>query len=394
LPVDLIKLTLDEMKERGDFHGDLYAPFYPTSYALHTFNILNNEKKFYYENKQIPNMRLHLLFIGPPMSSKTYYLEHMSWDENAIFKGTGFDMVKKGRLTETGLCGGFIQNGGRSEKRIGEAEKYANGFLSIDEFSAITDTYGQSYNAALEAQLLAALDHGNVVKDLGGGTIEFKTRCTTWGGIQPRKLHMENDAGLGRRICFLVNIPTKSQLEHIRTAIFRSKNIAPKEGEIAHIHDQVVEWREMVDNIERIDYDEAILQYYISNNTNPLHQPLSDRILLGYHLARGKFDHELHITLEDPMAATMVKNSLDWFEDVRRGTDILQVKSLIKSYGVYYPDMETYVVEERKLIDAGTTVSMTTKEMITAIGEMINLRMIGKLNKEQKSLTMYVPGKP
>jgi len=393
LTIDLVKLTLDEMKERGDFHGELYAPFYPTSYALHTFNILNNEKKFYYENKQIPNMRLHLLFIGPPMSSKTYYLEHMSWDENALFQredgDTGFEMVKKGRLTETGLCGGYNQNGGRSEKRMGEAEKYANGFLTIDEFSAITETYGQSYNAALEAQMLAALDHGNVVKDLGGGTIEFKTRCTIWAGIQPRKLHMENDAGLGRRICFLVNIPTKDQRELIRCALFKSKNVAPEPGEILYIHDQISEWRESVDNIEHIDYDESILNYYIKNNTDPLHQPLSDRILLGYHLAKGNFDHELHVTLEDPMARSMIQNSLGWFEDVRRGTDILQVKSLIMSYGTFYPDINQYMVKEQDLINASTSVSMTSKEMITSIGEMINLRML-ETNKAEQALMMRI----
>jgi len=187
----------------------------------------------------------------------------------------------------------------------------------------------------------------------------------------------------------LVNIPTKDQLASIRKAIFRSKNVAPKPGEIADIHCQISEWRESVDGLERITFDESVLDYYIDNNTNPLHQPLSDRILLGYHLAKGNFDHELHVTLEDPLAVNMIQNSLNWFEDVRRGTDILQVKSLIMSYGTYYPDINTYMAKEQDIINAGTTVSMTSKEIITSIGEMINLRLL-ETNKAEKAVMMHM----
>lgn len=386
--IDLIQLTLDEMKSRGDFHGSTYAPFYPSSYALHTFNILNQEKKFYYENKQIPNMRLHLLFVGPPMSSKTYYLEHMSQDDNALFRDTGFEMAKKGTMTEAGLCGTIKPNGGVLEKRMGEAEKHKNGFLTIDEFSAIADAYEQSYNATLEAQLLQALDHGNVNKDLGGGSISFKTHCSIWAGIQPLKLHMENDAGLGRRICFMVNIPNKQQLKAIRTAMFRSKNIAPEEGEVEEIHDEIREWRENVDNLKRLTFDDNILDYYIDNNTNPLHQPLSDRLILGYHLAKGNYTDELHVTLDDPMLLKMVQNSLRWFNDVRMGPDIMQIKNLIESYGEQLKN-SSYMILENDLIALSSTTSMTHRKMINTIGDMIKMGML-ETYKSEKSVILRV----
>lgn len=386
--VDLINLTINEMKARGDFHGHTYSPFYAASYALHAFNLLNFEKKLYYESKQIPNMRLHLLFVGPPMSSKTYYLEHMSQSENALFSDTGFEMAAKGTLTEAGLCGTYRSSGGSSEKRMGEAEKHAKGFLTIDEFSALSEAYGQSYNASLEAQLLQALDHGNVSKDLGAGpTISFRTHCTIWGGIQPRKLHMENDAGLGRRICFLVNIPTEEQRKQIRTAMFRSKNVAPQEGEVEDVHDQIWEWREKLDNIERIQFDESILDWYIDKNTDPLHQPLSDRIILGYHLARGNFDHELYLNLDDQILRNMVTSSQKWFHDVRMGTELMLIKNVIKSYGDSIRDEGT-LIKKTDLIKLASTISMTQKEMISSIDEMISLGML-ELNKLNQTLSLW-----
>jgi hypothetical protein len=198
---------------------------------------------------------------------------------------------------------------------------------------------------------------------------------------------MENDAGLGRRICFLVNIPTEEQRKLIRTAMFRSKNVAPQEGEVEDVHDQVWEWREKLDNIERIQFDESILDWYIDKNTDPLHQPLSDRIILGYHLARGNFDHELYLNLDDQILRNMVTSSQRWFHDVRMGTELMLIKNVIKSYGDSIRDEGT-LIKKMDLIKLASTISMTQKEMISSIDEMISLGML-ELNKLNQTLSLW-----
>jgi len=47
------------------------------------------------------------------------------------------------------------------------------------------------------------------------------------------------------------------------------------------------------------------------------------------------------------------------------------------------------MAKEQDIINAGTTVSMTSKEIITSIGEMINLRLL-ETNKAEKAVMMHM----
>ena len=373
LLTDLIELTLREMKARGDFHNEVYTPFYPTSYALHAFNLMNQEKKIYYEGKQVPNKRLHLVFVGPPMSSKSYYLEQMSHSENAIFNDTGHIMAAKSNLTEAGLCGTFTMQNGSMVKQMGEAERHKHDFLLTDEFSAISAAFKQIYNAGLEAQLLAALDHGKVYKSLGPGPISFKTSCTIWAGVQPHKLRMDKDSGLGRRLCFMVNIPDAQQLTNLQRAMFFSQNIQPETNEIEELHNEIKMWNTQIQDLKHISYDESILDYFIDNKVNPLQQPLAQNIILGYHLARERWDSDgyLHMTLKDQMLLDMLANSRKWFEEVRAGPDLMQLKLLAISYGKHTDIAGGYIIKKVDLIKHARSLSMTIKDANEKLAELI-----------------------
>lgn len=376
--VDLIDLALNEMKARGDFHDELYTPYYPTSYALHAFNLVNQTEKIYYEGKQVPNKRLHIVFVGPPMSSKSYYLEQMSISDNAIFKETGFEMAQKTTMTEAGLCGSFTMQSGSMIKQMGEAEKHKTGFLLIDEFSAIVQAFKQVYNASMEAQLLGALDHGNVNKSLGSGSFSFKTHCSIWAGIQPHKLRMEGDSGLGRRVCFMVNIPDEKQRLDLRKAMFHAQNIKPEECEVENMRNQIAMWKSKLHDLKHIVYDESILDYYIDTNLDPLHQPLAQNIVLGYHLARERWDDSgyLHMDLKDPLLKTMIENSLMWFHDVRSGPDVMQLKKLIKAYGIYSEKQDSWMVPKATLVKFAGSVSMTIRDINDKLGELVKYGVI------------------
>jgi len=218
--VDILQLTMEELERRNALKREVYAPYYVCSYAMHCFNIMNKSRQIYWEGGEIPNLRLHIIFVAPPGYMKSYYLRQMGGGEHAILNtynetlGNGIQMVYKQNLNEAGLVGTFIHSGNRVERQIGAAEEYSNGFLLIDEFKGITDALNASYNSQMDTQLLAALDHGHISKQMAAGIIDFDTNFTMWGGVQPARYELAG--GMGRRMLFLLNIPDKELKEQLR----------------------------------------------------------------------------------------------------------------------------------------------------------------------------------
>ena len=94
----LYDIIMEEMHSREAYQADVYAPYYICSYAVHAFNLMNQTREIYFVGKQLPNMRLHLLFISPSGFMKTYYGNVMGSDPNAIFAKTSIGMAKEQSL--------------------------------------------------------------------------------------------------------------------------------------------------------------------------------------------------------------------------------------------------------------------------------------------------------
>jgi hypothetical protein len=370
-------LVLRELASRGMLYAETYAPFYVASFAMHVFNLMNQENSIYWEAKRIPNLRLHIVFVAPPGGMKSFTLSMLADEDIGVFQGGTYPIIKRQNMNEAALCGTInLQNGKRIE-REGEAKKFHNGVITIDEFSGITDALKSSYNSQMDTQLLAALDHGHVVKSIAGGNIEYDTNFSLWAGVQPARYDIQR--GLGRRLCFVVNIPSEEMKRELRKAIWKSKNIRPENNDIAQLRDVIGSWTSSFSQIKEIKYDQTIFDLYDSLELETYDMTSYDRIILGYHLARYGASEVINLSVKDPLLVEMIKNEYRWRKDVINGPDLLQIKQLIIDYGTMN-DKGIYEIDRMTLNDMSSTYSMSVANLHDKLSEMGKYGMIGMKN--------------
>jgi len=246
----LMDMVLDEMKSRQAYLSELYTPFYVCSYAMHAFNLLNQTDHIYWENKHLPNMRMHLIFVAPPGGMKSYFMSNMGEPQYGIFSGCKIQMGFKQSMTESGLIGTIRTFDDVSYETEGIAKTYKNGILIVDEFSAITNAFKVSYNNQMDSQMLALLDHGRIYKDLAGGSIEYQSNLTLWGGVQPARFDFTS--GMGRRIIFLLYLPTHHDNERLLEIMSRTRNMKSTPAHMTSLWEGINNWIDQFKNIKKI----------------------------------------------------------------------------------------------------------------------------------------------
>ncbi len=324
-------LVLDELSDRKMLYNDTYAPFFVVSYALHMFNLINHERKIYWESKRIPNMRLHLLFVAPPGGMKTYSMQMLGGEGSGIFSNCAYQIITRQNMNEAAMVGSISFQNGESRTREGEAQVHARDIIMIDEFSGITSSLKSSFNSQMDTQLLAALDHGHVVKSQAGGNIEYDTMFTLWAGVQPAKYDMSS--GMGRRLCFLLNIPNEQMKFAIRRAIWDSKNIAPNEATDNALNEIINSWAHSFSVIESITYDYSIFELYEELDLETYEMACYDRIILGYHLATYGASQHIVLMAEDGLLKSMIRSQVEWRTLIGEGPDLIQIKKIIEDHG-------------------------------------------------------------
>lgn len=361
-----MQLALSELESRGTLGYEVYAPPYICSYAVHAFNIMNQGRKVYWESKALPNMRMHIIFVAPPGYMKTYYLRQMGMDDYSIFGSCKFTMNVKQNIGEAGLVGTYVNQGGRSVIREGEAQKNSSGFILVDEFSGMTDALKQSYNAQFDTQLLAALDHGHISKSMAGGDIEYDTYFTLWGGVQP--VRYELSKGMGRRMCFLLNLPDEELKRTLRRAVWDSKNKRPEPERAKELNEQINAWVQSLNIIENINYDESIFKMYEKLDVEPYEISGYDRIILGYHLAKFGADKDMILDVDDKPLYDMLMRQYQWRKDITKGPDLIQISNLIRVYGEEVGG-EVYITR-KMLNNSCTQLQMSIEQVQTKLDEM------------------------
>jgi len=151
---------LEELKSREVYKAEVYAPFYICSFGCHEFNLYNQMAEIYFEAREVPSLRMHILFVAPPGMMKSFYMKQFLQGKYAIFRGTGLNFGFESTLTEAGFVGTVMNVAGDILITDGAAKIYADGILGVDEFSAITKALQQQHSTQLDTQLLSALDHG------------------------------------------------------------------------------------------------------------------------------------------------------------------------------------------------------------------------------------------
>ena len=370
--MSVLDTIMGELHDRKAYLADTYAPYYVYSYGVHAFNLHNQRCKLYSEGGQLPNMRLSILFVAPSGFMKTYYRRQMVDRTSGIFTGCKVQLGYEQELSGAGLVGTFKPYKDPTTtcdiEVEGAAKTYQYGIVSVDEFSGITNALTSHYNNQMDSQLLMILDSGEVFKHLGSGKIEFITYMTLWAGVQPARYDLRS--GMGRRMVFLVFIPTKHDNANLIRAQHDAQNIAQDNVRMTHIWDEVNTWVDDINKIERIEFDESLTELYLNMDLFSFEVSYFNRLALGYELAVNGPRKKITVDAHDKGIREMFEQQKQWRTNIMIGIEVVQMAKLISMGGI--EDKEGNIsIDRRKLMTDATMVGWNAGQVNEKLQELM-----------------------
>lgn len=361
--------AMTELGDRGVYKREIYAPYYISSFALHEFNLNNQKRRFHYVGKSLPNNRLHILFCAPAGFMKTYFLKNMAGDEYAIFRGSGTKIGYEQEMTSAAFTGTSATSNGVKTRYVGAAEEYKDGMMLIDEFKGLTDALGNQNNGQMESQLLAALDSGQIIKRLANERIEYKTHLTLWTGIQPAVLNISS--GLGRRLCYMLFIPTRKDNEMILDIQESQQGMRPDELAMKRIWLKQQTFRNELNKLEKITFAPEVWTEYKKSKIYSYESSFFNNLLLGMALAKEEeIGKELYVELKDKETIAVFQHEKEWRKKINQGVTYIQMMSIIHGLGGSADITAVY--------DECTMLGLNIPQVTDLITDMVRYGMIQK----------------
>ena len=370
--MEVMEAVMEELKARSVYLYETYAPYYVCSFMTHAFNQMNQRREIYWDSKRVPNMRLHILFVAPAGFMKSFYMGTMGGERFSIFRNCGIPIGFEQSMTEAAFVGTIRDIDGIGHPTLGAAADYKDGMLLIDEFSALTNAMKVQYNSQMDAQLLAALDHGHVVKRLGTGRIEYTTNMTLWAGVQPAKYDLSS--GLGRRMCFLLFLPTKLDNVALMRTMHKTRNIRPDVREMDNLWGLIKNSVSNMECIETIDFGDSVLKLYEELNLFSYESSYFDRLLLGWHLATYGPEPHMMIEVQDKELLQLVNREKKWRDEIAAGVDHAQMMKIIKACGSSIDGK--LQISKPDLIQECTMVGWNARQVADVLTELTRFGMI------------------
>lgn len=368
----ILDTIMGELHNRKAYLCDTYAPYYVYSYAVHAFNLHNQQARVYWEGGQLPNMRLSILFVAPSGFMKTYYRRQMADKVAGIFTGSKVQLGYEQELTGAGLVGTIKPYKDSTQccdiEVEGAAKTYKNAIVTIDEFSGITNAFQSTYNNQMDSQLLAILDSGEVYKRLGGGKIEYTTYMTLWAGVQPARYDLRS--GMGRRMLFLVFIPTKQDNDKLIRIQQDAHNIPQDKVRMTEIWREIDSWVDDINKIERVEFDQSLTDLYLDMGLFSFEVSYFNRLALGYELAVNGASRNMCIAANDKGMREMFKQQKDWRTDIMMGIDQVQMTKLISMGGIENKEGEV-TIDRRSLVCDATMVGWNAQQVNDKLVELM-----------------------
>ena len=262
--------------------------------------------------------------------------------------------------TEAGFVGTMQNIGGVSVPVEGAAKMYADGFIIIDEFSAITKALQMQHSNQLDNQLLSALDHGHVTKRLGSGKIEFDTRMTLWAGVQPARFDLTS--GMGRRLMYMVFIPSKLDNEYLMDSMHASRNLAPNKVHMNNMWSELRQFKQDVEGIQTIKFDDSVLAMYKELGLYSFEGSYFDRLLIGYQLAMYGPEKHITISMKDPELVKLIVLQKKWRTEIASGIEFVQLTRII--------EMNGGTITKQQLVDDSAMYGWNAMQVFELLREM------------------------
>lgn len=361
--------AMEELKERDIYKYETYAPFYISSFALHNFNLMNRQRKIYYVGRMLPNNRLHLLFCAPAGYMKSYFLRQMAGDDYAIFRGSGVKIGREQEMTSPAFTGTAATANGVKTRYVGAAEEYKDGVMLIDEFKGLTDALSVQGNGQMESQLLSALDSGQIVKRLSNERIEYTSHLTLWTGIQPAVLNISS--GLGRRLCYLLFIPTRKDNDVLLEVQQEQQGQKPDVVKMNKIWLRQKTFIKDLDKIERITYAPEVWTEYKRAKIYSYESTFFNNMLLGATLAtQTEIEKEIYVDMKDKRVKELFNHEKEWRKKINQGVTYIQMMSIIHGLGGSADIAEVY--------EECTMLGLNIPQVTDLITDMVRYGMIQK----------------
>lgn len=355
--------VMEEMRLREVYKADVYAPFYISSFALHNFNLMNQKRKVYWVGKDIPNTRLHVLFNSPAGYMKSYFIKQMAGSEYGIFRGSNVKIGFEQEMTSPAFTGTSTSFNGFKTRSIGAAEEYQDGLMLIDEFRGLTEALSTEGNGQFESQLLSALDSGRIIKRLANDRFEFTTHLTLWTGVQPAKFDISS--GLGRRLCYLLFIPTRKDNEMLINSMEKAQGMKADLLEMKKLWYKEQTFINSLNEIETVTFAPEIWTEYKKMKIFSYEATFFNNLLLGLHLARDGAEKHVVVNLKDAEVKKVLEREKDWRKKINQGVPFILMLNIVHDLGANATMAE--VAEEATMI--GYNLTQTT-DLITEMARM------------------------
>jgi len=378
---NIVKIFLDEMKGRNISFVDEYIPYYIASVGCHIFNMANRIKNMYVQAGTTPNMRLHILMVAFPGFGKTFFQKQLLDNPKySLVKGSQVQCKFEGDMTSAAFVGQILPNkdGGEPYINKGICENRSDHIIGIDEFSAMTGSFKQQYNAGFDTNLLKALDTGDVELARGAGERAYHTDLTLWAGVQPARYDLSS--GFSRRFLYLTIYPTMKDLETLDDAREKMKGIRIPSGHMNAIRQALdVKVGEIYHSVKGIYFSDRFRKEMRAMKMLHYEKDLLERLAIGYSIMKQEtINGQIMVDMTDDVKDLIVRE-----DRMRREAQMTSPSRIINKF-----------ISTEKSVDYGyTKYTLVKMGMIEAdVEQGVNsLVARGIVKKEGKDLVILKP---
>ena len=361
----MAEMILQEMERRRIYKARYLGDLFVASIGAHILNLANQEAGFLWYGGELPQIRVHILFIAPPGYGKSFILQTLTFGEYSILKNA-VRTVYAELFTSAGFVGTYRVVDGETKYIPGLANQASDAIIAVEEFSAIAKAMNATHSQWLDTALLDALDTGYVKKDLAAGSIEYRTFLTLWAGTQP--LRVELASGLARRFAFLVWLPRKEERDQLRVMRRRSKGVRPDANTLRRLREQIKILNEKARRLIDVEIGEDFYRLMDEWHVPHYEEMIYERIAMGYEFMRGRVENRVLRVRVDEELEMLLRKSMKWRLEAGMGTHLAQIIVLLRDLGG-----EASIKQlQREAIVYG----IDPRDLSTLLGDLVRMKQV------------------